>query len=409
MTAIPVTNQNGVALTGLTIGQTYAVWTQAGPWYPTGDSSLPGAYSFDLSPDGVVWSSGIATSFDPWAVSQGVTVSNTYFPAWCSSRQNLDSVHVLITFTATATSVWVRVADAPGQFADNTGALDVEIHGGTLPFCEYGTSVQGPAQAGVIITTGLIDVLLLAVAAPAALAVLFDAFIGKVLFTGDLCAGLPPLMPQFTDADFLGGTGVPNPASLPKFWQGLQAIAWPHFCQCNPGGIGAPPPVVVPPPLVIAPPAAPTGPISIACDNNDICTVLNALMRQLTGMSQSIAQLRSDVTLIQRQGVPFGYLTGPVHSGLTGSGSFAVQGLLGLSVAVTGAPAGWGRSDDNPSRYIPAPASVTLGSAHGVESVLWCNEPVTFAYASGDGAMTLVTWHCKPGVTISITELVREP
>jgi hypothetical protein len=400
MTAIPVTSSAGVQLTGLTVGVQYSVWTQGGPWHPHGLSVGDDSYTFQLSDNGSSWSGGIGTSYDPIAPQ-----SDAYIPSWASSRKNLDSVHVLVTFTAGATSVWIRVFD--NVFGDNTGSLDAEIGPGSLPFCQYGTQPQGALTGGVIITTALIDVLLLALDAPAALAVIFDGFVGKTIFAGDICSGLPPLMPQFVNADFLSGTDIPNPASLGKFWQGFQAVAWPHFCECTPGGIGPPPAIPVPPPLVIAPPGAPIAPIAVACDSTDLCGLLNALMRQLAGMSASIAQLRSDVTLIQRQGVPFGYLTGSVHSALTGSGSWTIADILGVAVTFDALPPELETGSTTPPTYHQV-GKISLGTINGWRRS-WQPTHSPYLILPVSGAFTRLGYTFSDGVVATITELLREP
>jgi hypothetical protein len=400
VTAIPVTSSGGVALTGLTVGATYSVWTEGGPWHPHGLSTGDDSYLYQLSDDGSTWSGSIGTSYDPTTPA-----SDTYVPTWALSRKNLDSVHVLITFVASHTSVWIRVSDV--VFGDNTGSLDAEIGPGSLPFCQYGTEPQGALVGGVIITTALIDVLLIAVAAPAAVAIIFDAFVGKTIFAGDICSGLPPLMPQFTNDDFLGGTDIPNPASLSKFWQGFQAIAWPYFCQCTSGGVGPPPAIPVPPPLVIVPPAAPSGPITVACDSTDLCGLLNALMRQLAGMSASIAQLRSDVTLIQRQGVPFGYVAGSVHSALTGSGAWTIADILGLAVTFDTLPPEFEAGSTDPPTYHQV-GKISLGTVDGWRRS-WQPTHSPYLIFNISGAFTRLGYTFSDGVVATITELLREP
>ncbi len=89
--------------------------------------------------------------------------------------------------------------------------------------------------------------------------------------------------------------------------------AEPIICDGGPPpGVGIPfppPPSLSPPTGFPAPPAAPT-----CGTQQDICNTLNTINQKLDWM-------RMQVDLIQRQGVPFGYLTGAIHAGLMGSGT----------------------------------------------------------------------------------------
>jgi hypothetical protein len=140
----------------------------------------------------------------------------------------------------------------------------------------------------------------------------------------------------------------------------------------------------------------------LECEEGDICILLQQLRAELT-------QQKTLITLIQRQAVPFAWITGTVHSGLTGSGSFTVQGILGLRVTYTTVPSYWGISSDNPNRYIPAPGSIAFAfTAGGSEDTHWINVVDQVVLQLGDATPTLVRYHFKPGVTATITELVRE-
>jgi len=159
-------------------------------------------------------------------------------------------------------------------------------------------------------------------------------------------------MPVFTDADFLYGNQIPAPGSIGKFWTALQATLWPMYCECLPATGGAPPAVPYPIPTVPAPPSGiPLPPAPIVCDANDICTTLNGIVGQLRVLSAQLSYVRSDVQLIQRQGVPFGYVSGTVHSALSGQGQFAVVGILGLAVTFTTLPGTYPPISGDPLTY----------------------------------------------------------
>jgi hypothetical protein len=140
----------------------------------------------------------------------------------------------------------------------------------------------------------------------------------------------------------------------------------------------------------------------ITCEEGDICILLQQLRAELT-------QQKTLITLIQRQAVPFAYIVGTVHSGLTGNGTFNVAGILGLLVQVSTVPAAWGISADNPQRYIPAPAMVAPGDSAGDQDTHFVHFSEELWFPTAMGAMTHVRYEFKPGCGGAITELVREP
>src|SRR5262249_30195977 len=63
-----------------------------------------------------------------------------------------------------------------------------------------------------------------------------------------------------------------------------------------------------------------------------------------------LQQIWKSVELIQRQNAPFAYIFSTPHSGLTGTGEFAVQGLLGVRVNVISSPPGAGSTLGHPDQ-----------------------------------------------------------
>lgn len=133
----------------------------------------------------------------------------------------------------------------------------------------------------------------------------------------------------------------------------------------------------------------------------ELCDLVRQLQIQLAGV-------RSQVDLIQRQNVPFGYIVSTVHSGLSGSGSFSVAGKLGLLIQTATVPAFWGVSSENPPRYIPSPLAVTVGDAAGDQDHHFCHLVEELWFPTNMGAMTTVSYKFKPGCSGAITELRRE-
>jgi len=140
----------------------------------------------------------------------------------------------------------------------------------------------------------------------------------------------------------------------------------------------------------------------LVCSGDDLCNLVQQLQ-------VSVTHNRTMIDLIQRQSVPFGYIVGTVHSGLSGSGTLTVQGTLGLLAQLATVPGVWGRSADNPQRYIPAPLNLTVATADGDQDTHWVHFAEELWFPPAAGAMTTIHYKFAPGCNGAITELVREP
>lgn len=125
----------------------------------------------------------------------------------------------------------------------------------------------------------------------------------------------------------------------------------------------------------------------------------------ITAKLERILQL---VTLIQRQAVPFAYVPGTVHSGLSGSGQFDVSGILGLGVDLTTTPAYFGSRAGDPLT-LWTDSWLNLGTADGWLSRERVTSDPFLILPRDAAALTLVGYTFAPGVEATITELVREP
>ncbi len=277
-----------------------------------------------------------------------------------------------------------------------------------LTYCAYGTRLKPDVQNVSVITEAAIAFVAQKLPEWAYLEIAFGALIGWTWVPGNVCAGPPPALPTLTNDDFILGTDIPSPGSLSKFFQVWSAINWGIFCECvpSPGG-GAPDPVVYPPPASSPPSNAPPVVAPITCDNQNICATLDRIMRQLTALSGQVGFIRTDVQLIQRQHVPFGYVAGAVHTALSGDGDFAVSGILGLGVTFISIPPDIVPRPGDPLTYHQV-GKVSVGTAQG-----WLRswQPTHSPYLILDisGAITKVGWIFAPGVVATITELLREP
>lgn len=169
---------------------------------------------------------------------------------------------------------------------------------------------------------GLIDVWLSTVGM-AWLAPLFTALWGSQLNAQQLCRSGPPALPppDFSTLE----------ASIATAWQYLYAVAWPNVCQCVPG---APAPTPFPDPNWTPPTGWPVLP-TIACNNLDLCATIADMAQQLLAVQRQLTNVDELVTLLQRYSLPFGYVLGSAHPGLTASGSIAMPRLLGVRAEIT--------------------------------------------------------------------------
>jgi len=300
---------------------------------------------------------------------------------------------------------------ATGPYASSSATITATgtiTGGGLSPYCQYGTRIKPGQSTVLILTEAAIGAAAVAVPELLLFGVVWGAFVGWTFVPGSVCASPPPAMPTFTDADFLYGTQIPAPGSIGKFWTALQIGLWPLYCECIPATGSNPPPVPEPPPIVVPPPSGfPTQPSPVECDNTALCATLDLIVRMLTSMSAQLGWIRTDVELIQRQGVPFGYVTGAVHAGLTGDGSFDVADILGLAVNCTTIPGYLGLEAGTPDEHLFL-GRLNLGTLDGwTPRQLLVDQPQLLLGVSG--AVTVVGYSLAGGVVATITELRREP
>lgn len=289
--------------------------------------------------------------------------------------------------------------------------IDYDFAPGETPadgFCAYGTRVQSGVQNALIITEGLVAAAAILVPEYAWAEVALGTLIGLTFPAGNVCSGPPPSIPSFSPADFVLGTDIPLPSTLPKLMTLFEALLWNTVCECIPASGGHPPAVPFPLPRDGAPPplAAPP-PALINCDQSDLCASLDKMSRMLRTITAQLAAVLSDVTLVQRQGVPFAYIRGTAHVGLIGLGDFTVSGLIGLAVDFTTIPPIYPPIAGDPATYHKL-AKITIGTMDGWERS-WHATHDPYLILPIVGAITKVGYNLPDGIVATITELVREP
>jgi len=123
---------------------------------------------------------------------------------------------------------------------------------------------------------------------------------------------------------------------------------------------------------------------------------------------QMLNNLLTGMTLIQRQAVPFGYVSGTVHSALSGAGTINVTGLIGVKISFDTLPGYLGQLGFDPPDVFDA-GFVSIGTVDGwsnktrirTSPFLWLPQPM--------GQITRLGYDLAPGTVITLTELLREP
>lgn len=141
----------------------------------------------------------------------------------------------------------------------------------------------------------------------------------------------------------------------------------------------------------------------VACPPDPFLTAM------LSNLMARLEAVQLQVDLIQRQAVPFAYVEGDVHAGLTGAGQLAVSGLIGAMIEITDTlEPTIGESSGVPD-YLWGAGWFNWGSADGYLPRTLLTSVTTLSLPASAGAYTLFAYSLAPGVEITVTELVREP
>lgn len=119
------TSSTGTQITGLTIGEWYAVEGANGPFHMGGGSPFNGDYyDFELSLDGVTFSGMIG-------YNNTDALMHLDLPTFAAYAEAVDTHNARVYFKAISTSVWFRAID--GVWTDNSGSLDYKLSNATAP------------------------------------------------------------------------------------------------------------------------------------------------------------------------------------------------------------------------------------------------------------------------------------
>lgn len=127
-----------------------------------------------------------------------------------------------------------------------------------------------------------------------------------------------------------------------------------------------------------------------------------------TGLIDAISQLRTQVDLIQRQAVPFGYIEGATHYDLSGNGHIDVADLIGCKVVMTTIPTDMGR-DIGEVDEVFSDSWINWADALGDGPAVRLRGEQQLSFPRAAGLFTRIAYSLRPGLVVAIVELVREP
>lgn len=114
------------------------------------------------------------------------------------------------------------------------------------------------------------------------------------------------------------------------------------------------------------------------------------------------------VQLIQRQSVPFATIDGASHPGVTGNGEISVHGLIGLRIDITTLPGRTGVTEGHPDTYFGI-GWIRMGDSTSWSPRWWIDADPWILLPPSAGIYTRLGYSIASDVTVTITEIVREP
>jgi hypothetical protein len=120
-----------------------------------------------------------------------------------------------------------------------------------------------------------------------------------------------------------------------------------------------------------------------------------------------LIRLEQLLTLIQRNDVPFAYVPGPTHAGLTGDGTLTIPTCLGILVTVTTNPPYSGVLLGSPNEVFDI-GWFSWGTADGFDLRVRIHKLSQLSFPNKAAQFTRIGYSLNPGVVVSIQELYAE-
>lgn len=161
-------------------------------------------------------------------------------------------------------------------------------------------------------------------------------------------------------------------------------------------------PVIPPDPTPAAKPTGfPDAPAAGTCTTvQDVCNSLLSLDRRLSDMF-------AFVKTIQRYRVPFGVVEGTLHTGLSGTGSLSLPGIVGLRVTITTNPPGPVLTGNPP--YLWDRGWLSVNDAAGMLAEKRLTRTSFEWFPDTPGLITTFQWSLTAAVVIEVQELEPVP
>lgn len=346
---------------------------------------------------------GVARTLGPFELQNTLQWQSMFNQARTSPHQASpgQTVSQVVEYSATNLGPWTQLCSQTITNAGSSGFFDLvycdlrPAFTPTVQNCIYGTQPKDPAIASVFLTGEIISAALASLALPELAVILIPAAVGLWLNTADLC-GAPP-----TNLPAIDISTLTNPFG--KLADIVATIMWPYFCQCTPG---TPTPVPYPPPTFTPPTGWPSQPV-YSCSNSDICATLIALSQKVDVINAALERTWAAVQLQQRYRLPFGSIPGTVHASLTGSGTIAIERLVGLRVDIEDATptAVW----EGEPEYLKDVGWVSVSDGGAMLQELRVTRGRQDWYPYECQLATLLGYFCKNDAVLRITELKPEP
>lgn len=153
-------------------------------------------------------------------------------------------------------------------------------------------------------------------------------------------------------------------------------------------------------------PTKPSQPTDYTVTPSWSCSTTGDLCTRLQQIEQRLLSVQGLVTLIQRQRAPFAYVTGAGTS-ISGSGVVAVQGILGVSLALSDSRSGITNYPDNPDTYFDLGwlSFCTADGCQDARPIRRHNDVILEV----SPAITSVRYTLPSGVSGTLTPLLRQP
>lgn len=154
-------------------------------------------------------------------------------------------------------------------------------------------------------------------------------------------------------------------------------------------------------------PVNPSQPVTIVIPPTLTCGTTADLCTAVRQLDQRLTQIYSLLTIVQRHSVPFAYVPGAVHSGLTGTGSFAISGLLGLRIQLSSTHGDEPILPGNPP-YLWDQGWLSVNDANGLLEEKRLTRTGMEWFPRFMETATSFNWTVAAGVVMVVTELEAE-